>query len=109
MYVFKYKFVLEDLIQVLKKKSTALSFGSLQSNGHISVQGSFPAMKWLRDFLLLKAKISHFTHTEFQVSVNTKLSFHLFYTGGRYPPKYPMIHDSGFLVLLIFRGFPAIS
>lgn len=56
MSVFKYKFVLEDLIQELKKKSTALSFGSLQSNGHISVQGSFPAMKWLRDFLLLKAK-----------------------------------------------------
>lgn len=56
MSVFKDKFVLEDLVQELKKKSTALSFGSLQSNGHISVQGSFPTIKWLRDFLLLKAK-----------------------------------------------------
>ncbi|XP_072197275.1 RNA-binding protein 43 isoform X2 [Excalfactoria chinensis] len=56
MSVFKGKFVLEDLVQELKKKSTALSFGSLQSNGRISVQGSFPAIKWLRDFLVLKAK-----------------------------------------------------
>ncbi|KFO73607.1 RNA-binding protein 43, partial [Cuculus canorus] len=54
--VFQDHFVLEDLIQELKRKSTALSFGPLQSNGHISVQGSFPAMQLLRDFLLLKAK-----------------------------------------------------
>jgi len=33
----------------------------------------------------------------------------IFRSGGRYPPKYPMIHDSGFLVLFIFRGFPATS
>ncbi|KFV94567.1 RNA-binding protein 43, partial [Fulmarus glacialis] len=56
MSIFEDQFVLEDLIQELKKKSTALSFGPLQSNGHISVQGSFPAIKLLRDFLLLKAK-----------------------------------------------------
>ncbi|NXT53109.1 RBM43 protein, partial [Pluvianellus socialis] len=56
MSIFKDRFVLEDLIQEFQKKSTALSFGPLQSNGHISVQGSFPAMKLLRDFLLLKAK-----------------------------------------------------
>ncbi|KAM6071314.1 RNA-binding protein 43 isoform 1-T1 [Chlamydotis macqueenii] len=56
MSVFKDQFVLEDLIQELKKKSTALRFGPLQSNGHISVQGSFPAIQLLRDFLLLKAK-----------------------------------------------------
>ncbi|KAM9189552.1 RNA-binding protein 43 isoform 1-T1 [Mergus octosetaceus] len=56
MSVFKDQYVLEDLIQELKKKNTALSFGPLQSNGHISVQGSFPAIKMLRDFLLLKAK-----------------------------------------------------
>ncbi|NXK11019.1 RBM43 protein, partial [Herpetotheres cachinnans] len=56
MSVFKDQFVLEDLIQEIKKKSTALHFGPLQSNGHISVQGSFPAIKLLRDFLLLKAK-----------------------------------------------------
>lgn len=24
----------------------------------------------------------------------------------RYPPKYPMIHDKGFLVLLLFSGLP---
>ncbi|XP_010151373.1 PREDICTED: RNA-binding protein 43 [Eurypyga helias] len=56
MSVFKDQFVLEDLLEEFKKKSTALSFGPLQSNGHISVQGSFPAIKLLRDFLLLKAK-----------------------------------------------------
>eukprot|EP00075_Anas_platyrhynchos_P000366 XP_005010132.2 RNA-binding protein 43 isoform X2 [Anas platyrhynchos] len=56
MSVFKDQYVLEDLIQELKKKNTALSFGPLQSNGHISVQGSFPAIKMLRDCLLLKAK-----------------------------------------------------
>ncbi|NXL89476.1 RBM43 protein, partial [Alectura lathami] len=56
MSVFKDQFVLEDLIEELKKKITALSFGPLQCNGHISVQGSFPAIKLLRDFLLLKAK-----------------------------------------------------
>ncbi|XP_051479509.1 RNA-binding protein 43 [Apus apus] len=54
--VFKDHFVLEELLQELQKKSTALSFGPLQPNGHISVQGSFPAMKLLRDLLLLKAK-----------------------------------------------------
>ncbi|NXL44919.1 RBM43 protein, partial [Podilymbus podiceps] len=56
MSIFKDRFVLEDLIQEFKKKNTVLSFGPLQSNGHISVQGSFPAIKLLRDFLLLKAK-----------------------------------------------------
>ncbi|NXO51940.1 RBM43 protein, partial [Aramus guarauna] len=56
MSIFKDQFVLEDLIKELKKKSAALSFGPLQSNGHISVQGSFPAIMLLRDFLLLKAK-----------------------------------------------------
>ncbi|NXV80329.1 RBM43 protein, partial [Atlantisia rogersi] len=56
MSVFKDQFVLEDLIQELKKTNAALSFGPLQSNGYISVQGSFPEIKFLRDFLLLKAK-----------------------------------------------------
>ncbi|NXH16274.1 RBM43 protein, partial [Bucco capensis] len=56
MSVFKDQFVLEDLIQEIQQKSTALSFGPLQSNGQICVQGSFPAIKVLRDFLLLKAK-----------------------------------------------------
>ncbi|NXX12523.1 RBM43 protein, partial [Podargus strigoides] len=56
MSIFKDQFVLEDLIQELKKKNTALSFGPLQSSGRISVQGPFPAIKLLRDFLLAKAK-----------------------------------------------------
>ncbi|KFV76710.1 RNA-binding protein 43, partial [Struthio camelus australis] len=56
MSIFKDQFVLEDLIQELKKNITALSFGHLQSNGHIFVQGPFPAIKLLKDFLLLKAK-----------------------------------------------------
>ncbi|KFP83032.1 RNA-binding protein 43, partial [Acanthisitta chloris] len=56
MSVFKDQFAVEDLIEEMKKKSTALSFGPLLSNGHIAVQGSFPAIKVLRDFLLLKAK-----------------------------------------------------
>ncbi|NXO00080.1 RBM43 protein, partial [Rhinopomastus cyanomelas] len=56
MAIFKDKFVLEDLVQEMKGKSTALSFGPLQPNGLISVQGSFPAIEALRDFLLLKAK-----------------------------------------------------
>ncbi|NXE11243.1 RBM43 protein, partial [Lophotis ruficrista] len=56
MSVFKDQFVLEDLIQELQKKIPALRFGPLQSNGHISVQGSFLAIQLLRDFLLLKAK-----------------------------------------------------
>ncbi|NXA36101.1 RBM43 protein, partial [Eudromia elegans] len=56
MSVFKDHFDLEDLIQELKKNITALSFGHLQSNGHISVEGPFPAIQLLKDFLLLKAK-----------------------------------------------------
>ncbi|XP_025907964.1 RNA-binding protein 43 [Nothoprocta perdicaria] len=56
MSVFKDEFDLEDLIQELKKNIPALSFGRLQSDGHISVEGPFPAIKLLKDFLLLKAK-----------------------------------------------------
>ncbi|XP_032548957.1 RNA-binding protein 43 [Chiroxiphia lanceolata] len=56
MAVFKEQFVLEDLVEEMKKQSRDLSFGPLQSDGQIAVQGSFPAIKVLRDFLLLKAK-----------------------------------------------------
>ncbi|XP_030909184.2 RNA-binding protein 43 [Melopsittacus undulatus] len=55
MSIFKEQFIIEDLIQEMKE-STDLSFGPLQSDGHISLQGSFPDIKLLRDFLLLKAK-----------------------------------------------------
>ncbi|NXG03258.1 RBM43 protein, partial [Sakesphorus luctuosus] len=56
MSVFKAQFVLEDLVEEMKRQSKDLSFGPLQPNGHIAVQGSFPAIKVLTDFLLLKAK-----------------------------------------------------
>ncbi|NXM09279.1 RBM43 protein, partial [Tyrannus savana] len=56
MGVFKGQFVLEDLVAEMKKQRGDLSFGSLRSDGQIAVQGSFPAIKALRDFLLLKAK-----------------------------------------------------
>ncbi|NXS08022.1 RBM43 protein, partial [Neodrepanis coruscans] len=56
MAVFRGHFVLEDLVEEMKRQSTGLSFGALQPNGHIAVQGSFPAIQGLRDLLLLKAK-----------------------------------------------------
>ncbi|NWS19027.1 RBM43 protein, partial [Pachyramphus minor] len=56
MSVFKDQFVLEDLMEEMKEQSRDLSFGPLQSDGRIVVQGSFPAIEVLRDFLLLKAK-----------------------------------------------------
>lgn len=56
MSIFKDQFDLEDLVQEIKKKSTALSVGPLQPNGLLSVEGPFPAIKLLKDFLLLKAK-----------------------------------------------------
>ncbi|NXH50410.1 RBM43 protein, partial [Dicaeum eximium] len=56
MAVFRGHFVLEHLVEEMKKQSPALSFGSLQRDGQIAVQGSFPALRELREFLLLKAK-----------------------------------------------------
>ncbi|NXM65059.1 RBM43 protein, partial [Illadopsis cleaveri] len=54
--VFRDHFVLEDLVEEMKKQSPALNFGPLQPDGRIAVQGSFPALRKLREFLLLKAK-----------------------------------------------------
>ncbi|XP_050832606.1 RNA-binding protein 43 isoform X2 [Serinus canaria] len=54
--VFRDHLVLEDLVEEMKQQSPALSFGPLQRDGQIAVQGSFPALRVLRDFLLLKAK-----------------------------------------------------
>ncbi|NWR52619.1 RBM43 protein, partial [Regulus satrapa] len=54
--VFRDHFALEDLVGEMKKQSPALSFGPLQPDGKIAVQGSFPALRALREFLLLKAK-----------------------------------------------------
>ncbi|NWR39569.1 RBM43 protein, partial [Tachuris rubrigastra] len=56
MSVFREQFVLEDLVAEMRKQSGDLSFGPLCSDGRIAVQGSFPAIQALRDFLLLKAK-----------------------------------------------------
>ncbi|NXM15633.1 RBM43 protein, partial [Ploceus nigricollis] len=55
MAVFRDHLVLEDLVEEMKKQSPALSFGPLR-DGQIAVQGSFPALRVLREFLLLKAK-----------------------------------------------------
>ncbi|NXL17230.1 RBM43 protein, partial [Setophaga kirtlandii] len=54
--VFRHHLVLEDLVEEMKQQSPALTFGPLQRDGRIAVQGSFPALRVLRDFLLLKAK-----------------------------------------------------
>ncbi|XP_017591573.1 PREDICTED: RNA-binding protein 43 [Corvus brachyrhynchos] len=54
--VFRDHFVLEDLVEEMKKQSPALSFGPLQPDGQIAVQGPFPALRVLREFLLLKAE-----------------------------------------------------
>ncbi|NXQ28354.1 RBM43 protein, partial [Alaudala cheleensis] len=54
--VFRDHFVLEDLVEEMKKQSPGLDFGPLQPDGQIAVQGSFPALRELREFLLLKAK-----------------------------------------------------
>ncbi|NWH93033.1 RBM43 protein, partial [Aegithalos caudatus] len=56
MAVFRDHLVLEDLVEEMKKQSPALDFGPLQPDGQISVQGSFPALRELREFLLFKAK-----------------------------------------------------
>ncbi|NWT91199.1 RBM43 protein, partial [Urocynchramus pylzowi] len=54
--VFRDHLVLEDLVEEMKKQSPDLSFGPLQHDGKVAVQGSFPALRVLREFLLLKAK-----------------------------------------------------
>ncbi|NXP17258.1 RBM43 protein, partial [Scytalopus superciliaris] len=56
MSVFKDRFALEDLVEDMKKQNADLSFGPLQSNGQVAVQGSFPAFQVLTDFLLRKAR-----------------------------------------------------
>ncbi|NXO09808.1 RBM43 protein, partial [Oriolus oriolus] len=54
--VFRDHFVLEDLVEEMKQQSPALSFGRLQPRRYIAVQGPFPALRVLREFLLVKAK-----------------------------------------------------
>ncbi|NXS34495.1 RBM43 protein, partial [Pomatostomus ruficeps] len=50
------RLVLQDLLQEMQQQSPALSFGPLQPDGRVAVQGPFPALQGLRDFLLLKAE-----------------------------------------------------
>ncbi|NXU40806.1 RBM43 protein, partial [Drymodes brunneopygia] len=54
--LFRDGFVLEDLVAEMKRQSPALSFGALQPDGSLAVQGTFPALRELREFLLSKAK-----------------------------------------------------
>ncbi|NWY28037.1 RBM43 protein, partial [Pheucticus melanocephalus] len=56
MAVFRGHLVLEDLVEEMKQQIPSLTVGPLQRDGQIAVQGSFPALRVLRDFLLLKAK-----------------------------------------------------
>ncbi|NXO45457.1 RBM43 protein, partial [Locustella ochotensis] len=56
MAVFRGRFPIEELVEEMKKQSPALNFGPLQPDGQMAVQGSFPALRELREFLLSKAK-----------------------------------------------------
>ncbi|KAM5267158.1 RNA-binding protein 43 isoform 2-T2 [Hipposideros larvatus] len=53
--VFRSQVVLETLVMDLQRKIPALCFSPLDRNGRISVQGSFVAIKRLKEYLLLKA------------------------------------------------------
>ncbi|XP_059560494.1 RNA-binding protein 43 isoform X2 [Myotis daubentonii] len=53
--VFRGQFPLESLVRDLKKKIPSLCFSPLKQNGRISVQGSFLAIKKLKESLLFKA------------------------------------------------------
>ncbi|NXM79905.1 RBM43 protein, partial [Oenanthe oenanthe] len=56
MAVFRDHLVLEELVGEMRRQSPGLDFGPLQPDGRIAVQGSFPELRALREFLLLKAK-----------------------------------------------------
>ncbi|NXY63754.1 RBM43 protein, partial [Callaeas wilsoni] len=56
MAAFKDHFVLEDLLEEVRRQSPALSFGPLRPDGRVAVRGPFPALRLLRDFLLSKAE-----------------------------------------------------
>ncbi|XP_036277315.1 RNA-binding protein 43 [Pipistrellus kuhlii] len=53
--VFRGQFILESLVRELQKKIPSLRFSPLGQNGRISVQGSFLAVRKLKESLLLKA------------------------------------------------------
>ncbi|NWI41830.1 RBM43 protein, partial [Picathartes gymnocephalus] len=78
MAVFRGHFVLEDLVEEMRKQSPALSFGPLQPDGHVAVQGPFPALQRLREFLLTKAKSlpEHRREGKSQQRVRGKLQEH---------------------------------
>ncbi|XP_066137350.1 RNA-binding protein 43 [Saccopteryx bilineata] len=53
--IFRTQIILESLVTDLKRKIPSLCFSPLEHNGRISVQGSFLAIKKLKESLLLKA------------------------------------------------------
>ncbi|KAM5327771.1 RNA-binding protein 43 [Glossophaga mutica] len=53
--IFQSQVFLESLVRDLKRKHSTLCFSSLEDNGRISVQGSFLAIKKLKESLLLRA------------------------------------------------------
>ncbi|XP_036883712.1 RNA-binding protein 43 [Sturnira hondurensis] len=53
--IFQSQVFLERLVRDLKRQHPTLCFSSLEDSGRISVQGSFPAVKKLKESLLLKA------------------------------------------------------
>ncbi|KAF5910820.1 hypothetical protein HPG69_004910, partial [Diceros bicornis minor] len=53
--VFRSQVILESLVMDLKRKIPTLCFSHLEPSGRISVQGSFLAIKRLKETLLLKA------------------------------------------------------
>ncbi|XP_019593053.2 RNA-binding protein 43 [Rhinolophus sinicus] len=55
--VFRSQLVLEYLVVFLQKEIPTLCFSRLERNGRISVQGSFLAIKKLKESLLLKASL----------------------------------------------------
>ncbi|KAF6362077.1 RNA binding motif protein 43 [Rhinolophus ferrumequinum] len=55
--VFQSQVVLENLVMDLQRKIPTLCFSPLEHNGRISVQGSFLAIKSLKESLLLTARL----------------------------------------------------
>ncbi|XP_036997051.2 RNA-binding protein 43 [Artibeus jamaicensis] len=53
--IFQSQVFLECLVRDLKRQHPTLCFSSLEDSARISVQGSFPALKKLKESLLLKA------------------------------------------------------
>ncbi|XP_054418687.1 RNA-binding protein 43 [Pteronotus mesoamericanus] len=53
--IFQSRDYLQSLVRDMERKNPTLCFRSLEDNGRVSVQGSFPAIKKLKESLLLQA------------------------------------------------------